>query len=241
MDVGPSGLFSSLFGVVVPRRFRPGSLTTMRPRPTRQQLYVSTVLQLVLFLALGLLTAWQEGLKFWRWPARLIFPSVATVVLLAAMVLGTRSIKRAAVERREPRVYFTMPQGAREMALWIAVSVMAGVSEEYLYRGVFSDLMVRLTGSVGLAWALAVAAFTIAHANQGVRAMAVIATFALAAHVLVYLTGTLLFAIILHAAYDVFAGYEYTRIGRELGYPAHGLPDAASDGAVTTLPAASSP
>ncbi len=242
-DVGLVGLFFLvLFGVGIPilaYRAR-DRLTRMQPRPTRRQLYVSTLMQLVFFLALGLLTAWREGLELWRWPERYALPLVASVVLLAAMVFGTRSIKRAAVRRREPRVYFTMPQGPLEIALWIAVAVMAGVAEEYVYRGVFTDLVGRLTGSLGLAWGLAVAAFTIAHANQGVGSMAVIASFALVAHVLVFLTGTLLFAIVLHAAYDVIAGFEYTRLGRQLGYPVHGLPDAAPDGDVTTSPAASS-
>lgn len=242
--VGPVGLiFLVFFGVAIPivaYRAR-DRLTTMRPRPSRAQLYGSTLVQLGVFLLLGLLAAWQEGLPLWRRPERYVLPVLATLVLLAVMTFGTRSIKRAAVQRRDPRVYFSMPQGAREGALWIAVSIMAGVAEEYVYRGVFSDLATRLTGSLVLAWALAVAAFTIAHANQGVRSLAVIATFALAAHMLVYLSGSLLFAIVLHAVYDVFAGFEYARLGRELGYPAQVLPDAASDAAVTTSPAASSP
>ena len=64
---------------------------------------------------------------------------------------------------------FQGSSGPVETALWIALSVMAGVAEETVYRGVFSELVVRLTGSIWLAWSAAVLAFTIAHANQGIR------------------------------------------------------------------------
>lgn len=71
--------------------------------------------------------------------------------------------------------------------------------------------------------------------------MAVIAIFSIVAHVLVYFSGTLLFAVVLHAAYDVLAGFEYVRLGRQLGYPQHGLPDAADAPDVTAPPVTSSP
>jgi membrane protease YdiL (CAAX protease family) len=134
-----------------------------------------------------------------------------------------------------------MPVQRGEMALWVAVSIMAGVAEEYVYRGVFADLATRLTGSLTLAWAFAILAFSIAHATQGSRAaVAFSAAFSLVAHILVLAMGTLAFAIVLHAAYDVIAGFEYRRLGLRLGYPVHGLPDADA-AAVTTPPTASSP
>jgi hypothetical protein len=242
--VGTSGLFFLFFfGLVLPFiAFRSRDrLTRMRPLPTRRRLYTSIVLQLALFLVLALGTAWREGIDLWRWPQRMLLPSLATLGLFVLMVAATRPIKRDAVRRREPRVYFAMPAGAGEMALWISVSVMAGVAEETAYRGVFSDLATRLTGSMAAAWALAVLAFTIAHANQGLKSMGVIALFSLVAHALVFLSGTLLYAIVLHVAYDVAAGFDYVRLGRQLGYPLDAVPDAAARDAVTTLPGASSP
>ena len=147
----------------------------------------------------------------------------------------------ALVDQLEEAIRELMPADAVEMALWIAVAIMAGVAEEMVYRGVFSHLATRLTGSMAAAWALAVLAFTIAHANQGIKSMGMIALFSLVAHALVYLSGTLLFVIVLHAAYDVSAAFDYVRLGRQLGYPLHELPDAATRDAVTTPTAASSP
>ncbi len=242
--VGAVGLFFLVFfGVVLPVvAFRARDrLTRMRPWPTRRRLYASIVVQLSLFLVLALLAAWQEGVDVLRGSQRILLPSLVTLGLLALMVAATRPIKRDAVRRREPRVYFAMPADAVEMGLWITVAVMAGVAEETVYRGVFSDLATRLTGSMAAAWTLAVLAFTVAHANQGFKSMGVIALFSLVAHALVYLSGTLLFAIVLHAAYDVSAGFDYVRLGRQLGYPLHEVPDAAALDAVTMATAASSP
>ncbi|MGH7712312.1 MAG: CPBP family intramembrane glutamic endopeptidase [Gemmatimonadaceae bacterium] len=242
--VGQAGRFFLIFfGLALPflayrARHR---LTSLRPLPSRRRLYVSTLLQLTFFLVLALLAAWAERLSIWRWPEHVLVPSAVTAVLLVLMIISTRPMRRSAVERRELRVYFTMPTGPVERALWIALSLMAGIAEETVYRGVFSDLATRLTASMPLAWGLAVAAFAIAHANQGPRAVAVIAAFALGAHALVYFTGTLLYAILLHAIYDVVAGFDYARLGQQLGYPTRGLPDADAAAAVTTSPATSSP
>ncbi len=236
-------LFLAFFGVLLPivayrQRDR---LTSIRPRPSRKQVYPTVLLQLTFFLLLGVLAAWQERIPLWRWPQQVTLPALITLAILGAMVLATRPITRAAVKEHDPRLYFVMPDGLHEMTLWTAVSVMAGVAEEFVYRWVFADLGLRLTGSLPLAWTIAILAFAIAHANLGPRAMVIVAAFSLVAHVLVYTTGTLLFAIVLHAAYDVIAGFEYTRLGQQLGYPTEGLPDAAADGAVTTPPATSSP
>jgi membrane protease YdiL (CAAX protease family) len=241
--VGSAGaVFLLLFAVAVPLLAYRGRdrLTSIRPLPPRTRVYVSVLLQLTLFLLLGVWTARREGVALWRpadaWPLW----GVATAVVLVVMALATRGIRRAAVARREPRVYFAIPQGAVEVWLWVAVSLMAGVAEELVYRGVMTELLVRLTGSLGVAWGVAVLAFTVAHANQGLRSAIVIAVFALTAHVLVSLTGTLLFAIVLHAAYDVWAGLEYARLARLLGYPIEGVPDANVDNGVTISPGTSS-
>jgi membrane protease YdiL (CAAX protease family) len=236
--------FLAFFGLVVPIAAYRGRnrLTSMRPRPTRRRLYGSLIVQLVFFLMFGWLAAWQEGIVLWRAPDGWLTPGLGTLLILGAVFGVTMPIRRRAVERREPRVYFAMPVQPDEIALWVAVSVMAGVSEEYVYRWVFSDLGARLTGSLTLGWMLSILAFSVAHATQGSWvAVLFSAAFALVAHVLVFLTGTLVFAMALHAAYDVLAGIEYRRLGLRLGYPEHGLPDADAEAAVTTSPAASSP
>jgi membrane protease YdiL (CAAX protease family) len=242
-EVGAAGaVFLLLFGLAIPILAYRGRdrLTSIRPLPPRSRVYVSVLVQLTVFLLLGVWTARREDVPLWRPADAWLLWSVVTAAVLLVMILATRRIRRGAVERREPRVYFAIPQGAREMLLWIAVSLMAGVAEEVVYRGVFTDLLTRLTGSQGVAWGVAVLAFTVAHANQGLRAASVIAVFALSAHVLVSLTETLAFAIALHAAYDIYAGVEYARLARLLGYPPEGVPDANVDNSVTTSPGTSS-
>ena len=67
---------------------------------------------------------------------------------------------------------------------------------------------------------LSAIAFGAAHAMQGFKSSAVIVLFALAFQLLVWTSGTLLLAMLVHAAYDVTAGFTYARLGDELGYDA---------------------
>ena len=47
---------------------------------------------------------------------------------------------------------------------------------------------------------------------------AVIAAFAFGFHALVWLSGTLYVAMAVHIAYDITAGIQYGKLGREFGY-----------------------
>lgn len=82
--MGPSGLFFLfLFGLLLPIiAFRARDrLTRLRPWPTRRRLYTSIVMQLSLFLILGLLTAWQEDVDVWRRAQRVWLPGLITLAL----------------------------------------------------------------------------------------------------------------------------------------------------------------
>lgn len=238
--VGPVGLFFLLFfGAAIPVRAYIARDRLTRMRPTRRRLYASTLVQLSVFLILAALTGRAEDVDLWRGPERWPQATVLALLFLVVMVRGARLAGRAAIERRDPKAYVMMPSGRGEASLWIALSLLAGVAEEVVYRGVFAELGVRLTGSTGLAWSAAVAAFAVAHANQGMKSMMAIAGYAVLAHLLVDYSGSLLHVVVLHAAFDAIVGFEYARLGRQLGYPMHGVPDAAGD--VTAAQAASSP
>ena len=70
----------------------------------------------------------------------------------------------------------------------------------------------------GLASLLSAGLFGAAHALQGFKSAAVIVVFAMAFQLLVWTSGSLLLAMIVHAVYDITAGFTYGRLGRELGY-----------------------
>jgi CAAX protease family protein len=100
---------------------------------------------------------------------------------------------------------------------WAGVAVIAGVVEEFAYRGVLFVLVQRVVGGWWPAVAVCVAAFSLAHFTQGWRGMASIAAIAFAAHGIVRVTGDLYTAMTVHAVYDFFAGVLILRFARRDG------------------------
>ena len=140
------------------------------------------------------------------------------IAMYVAMVMLMRPRWRRIVERRSPHVYFFMPGTRAERTWWIVVSTLAGISEEITWRGVQPALVAYVTGSPETGAAIAAISFGAAHAVQGWKSAAIIVLVGVAFQSLVWLSGSLLLAMAVHAAYDVTAGLTYARLGRELGY-----------------------
>jgi membrane protease YdiL (CAAX protease family) len=64
-------------------------------------------------------------------------------------------------------VQFLLPQGRYEMAMWIALSVSAGICEEALYRGYLQRQFMALTRNATVGILLSALAFGLAHSYQG--------------------------------------------------------------------------
>lgn len=147
-----------------------------------------------------------SGITPWIWGIS------ALAVCLAIRQVGRWL--RTEEERRKLAVYQRSPRTTSEAAWFIAAVVCASVAEEAAYRGVGWQL---LTYSIGNAWASAAilsAAFALAHWNQGWKSGITIAALAATFHGLVAATGTLVVAMIAHAAYDFVAGYLINRQAR---------------------------
>jgi membrane protease YdiL (CAAX protease family) len=100
-----------------------------------------------------------------------------------------------------------MPQGRTESLAFIALSVTAGVCEEFIYRGFALTVLERAAGGYVLVGVIASSVlFSLAHLYQGRRGAAV--TFVLGGIFAVsrVLTGSLLPAIAAHTAVDLLAG-----------------------------------
>jgi membrane protease YdiL (CAAX protease family) len=124
---------------------------------------------------------------------------------------------------RERKVYLFMPRGATEKSLWVLISLVAGIGEEIIYRGVTWTLFTRLTGSIWLAAVIASIVFAFSHYMQGWKSMLAIFGFALLFHLIVWLTGSLFPAMAVHFLYDLTAGMTYSYFGVKLGYPVEGV------------------
>jgi len=210
------------FGVLVPilaYRHRRRSVAAGWPTGPRIRQYRATALTLLLFGGFSLLVANSHRLAIWGWPTRRPWLSlVAAVAMYLVAVALMRPRWRAAVSQRKPHVYYFMPGTPIERLWWVTVAVLAGISEEITWRGVQPPLVAYLTGSPAIGVAASAASFGAGHAIQGPRSAAVIVLLALGFQSLVWLSGSLIPAMAVHAAYDITAGLTYGRLGRELGY-----------------------
>jgi membrane protease YdiL (CAAX protease family) len=212
-----------VFGVWVPV-MAALSLRRVRAQPAGMPLnrlkhLQSSAFILVAFGALSLISARSQNIDLLR-PVLLApqWSMPAAVVFYAGAVMAMRPRWRRAVERGERIVNLYMPQTRVERGWWIAVSMLAGISEELTWRGMQPILLTALTGSVGMGVLGSAALFGLGHAPQGTRSAVVIGIFSLGFNALVWLSGSLYLAMAVHIAYDLTAGLTYGKLGRELGY-----------------------
>ena len=161
---------------------------------------------------------WADlGLR-WGDPLRFALGSAFCLAFLWITHRQMRKLARrgaSAVADHLGDVRFFMPRTRRELGWFRAMAVNAGVTEELICRGF---LLWYLEPYVGLTWAavLAVVAFALAHAYQGVANLPAL-TLASAGFVGLYLwTGSLLVPILFHALVDIIQG---NVLARGLGEP----------------------
>jgi uncharacterized protein len=103
-------------------------------------------------------------------------------------------------------VQFMLPRGPLELALWVAVSMSAGICEEATFRGYLQRQFIAFTRSAPVGIVLAAAAFGAAHAYQGWRMTVLIGIYGLMFGVLAYWRGTVRPGMIAHAWQDSVSG-----------------------------------
>ena len=221
--LGPIGWYHLVaFGLLVPLlayRNRQRQVKAGWPVGARIRQYRATAVTLVAFGGFSLFTAHQQALTLFGRPIQRPWWSLlAALGMYAAAVSVMWPRWRAAVKRRAPHIYYFMPATATERTWWTTVAVLAGISEEITWRGVQPSLVAYLTGSSVAGVVVTALSFGAGHAIQGRRSAAAIVLFALAFQSLVWLSGSLVPAMAVHAAYDISAGLIYGRLGRELGY-----------------------
>lgn len=195
--------------------------------------FVAMLVPQIVLGVLALATAWIEGVALF--PAR--FPPVgawlAGSVFLVATVALVRPYWRRSIEDLKPTWRLFAPTNARERRMWVALSLSAGLAEEWVWRGVLPALITEVTGSLPAAIAISIASFAVAHAIQGPRSMLAIAGIAAAFHMLVLISGSLYVAMVVHFVYDVIAGFTYERFARDLGFLQPIATDADTDAATS--------
>jgi membrane protease YdiL (CAAX protease family) len=208
-----------LFGILIPfaairsKRFLDRIVLTPRRR-----YFFSIMTQVSLLTLISIAVARVESIDVF--PRRL--PPLSAVIagvafLVIAIVYGWTRWTNAVLERKRVIMLF-MPLNAGERVFWIVSSALAGFGEELTWRGVQTALLTRLLGNFVAACAVCVLMFAVAHAIQGWTSTIAIGVFAAAFHALVWLSGSLYVAMIVHFLYDLVAGFAYAHLARKLGY-----------------------
>jgi membrane protease YdiL (CAAX protease family) len=205
--------------------WRSRSHLASRAATPRARHFVNVLVQLALFLVISLVVAFAENIQVWRPVNGRWLPWTCAALLTIAGILLMLPRWHQTVKDRDPVVRLFMPITRRERRLWVAVAVMAAVSEEVTYRGVLFVLLWVLTDSVWAAAIVAAVVFGVSHVVQGWKTAGIVTIIALLLHGLVALSGTLYPAIVAHAVYDIVAGLTYGRLGRSLGYDVTPPPD----------------
>ncbi len=186
-----------------------------RPLPPRSTIHFNTLAMLAILLGLSIAVARKERVAlFVPWtPSWIDLAAGAGFLAISLGFLSFRMHKLSADERRRlEQITMNNWRDPRQLGPYLAVCVMAGLAEEVAYRGVLTVLLTRLTDSHILAVSVACAAFGAAHAVQGRSGIIGAALFAAMFHAIVWLTGTLYTAIIVHALYDLVAGLVIARL-----------------------------
>jgi len=225
--IGFAGIYHlALFGLLLPyAAIRSGTVLKKRPLPTPKSGYF--IRQIIVLSVLGVISvavAKVIGIQLFPAevpPARSLGLGAAVLVALVTLM---RPRWRSRVVERSRNAWLFMPRTPRERLLWTGCSIAAGVSEEITYRGVMFSILWWATGSPVAAALIGAAVFSVSHYLQGWKSMAIIFAIALAMQLLAWTSGSLYVGMVVHALYDIAAGWFYGAYGEKLDYPLEPLP-----------------
>ncbi len=189
-------------------------------QPKKKRFLAGIAVQMMLLLgATG--SATRQGLHLW--PSKLPTPMQCFVglLLLSAAFVWLRRVWSRHSDAHVAQTRLLLPENSEELAYWTAISLIAGIGEEYVYRGVTYAAVLSLTGRVLSAAVICAVAFGAAHLYFGIRNAISTCVMGLLFQFLVSWTGALYLAMFVHATYDFLVGmlavYELKRRSSQVG------------------------
>lgn len=181
------------------------------PARARVWLWSSSIVILWTLVAAGV-ALWMFERRSWT-ELRLVAPRgwriLGTIVLLLAVVVfyarTVATIRRA--RRSNKRIKFSKdaarraPHTRAELAWWMALSVSAGICEEFVFRGYLIWLLQPVLGS-WFAAAASLIVFAAAHAYQGAKGVLAVGVVGALLTLIVLVFGSLVPAIAVHMLID---------------------------------------
>jgi len=172
------------------------------------------------------LRVWRELTWFPRFG--LIWIGWCLAIYGGLWIAGLLQLK--AMPGRDATAPGILPRTVGETVWFSAIALVAGVSEEYIYRGYAIAHLVRWHVPLLAAALLTSVSFAFAHAYQSRRGVLFSGLLGAAIAMPVIATGSLLPSAISHATMDLWSGFFTRRVARRLGVPIDPPAVAESDG-----------
>jgi uncharacterized protein len=181
--------------------------------PDRIALYRRILLSEWLTLFLVLAGVWFHGSSLltvlgerWRSMRQFLQDAGIGLVFLVAAITVT-SIVGSHGGAGDRATQFLLPQGRIEIALWVVISITAGICEEAVYRGYLQKQFTALTRNVPAGIILSALAFGLAHSYQGFARALTISVLGAMFGILAYWRRSVRPGMIAHALQDVLGAF----------------------------------
>jgi membrane protease YdiL (CAAX protease family) len=174
----------------------------------RQSIYLSSLLSLWLLAGITIIIAWRSGMQ----PKDVGIIGMSLPMLLAwtagctAAGLCLVFAARALGVRETAITSHLMPVTAADRRIFSLLSISAGLCEEFVFRGFLLAVLYHATGSTFTATVLTAASFGVVHAYQQMAGAARAAALGIILTLPVLASGSIVPAILAHAALDLIAG-----------------------------------
>jgi uncharacterized protein len=126
-----------------------------------------------------------------------------SAIVLASLALFLRLFH---LESAQKQISQLAPSSFAEGALWIALSVSAGICEEFIFRGYFQQQFARATGKVWVGVFGSAILFGAAHGYEGIAGMLMITVYGALFSLLALRRRSLRAGMIAHAWHDSITG-----------------------------------
>jgi len=181
--------------------------------PDHIGLYQRIILSEWLTLALVLVGVWLHRSSLltvmgdrWRSVRHFLRDVGIALLFLVATIMFT-SIAGSHGNAGDRTTQFLLPQGRIEIALWVVLSITAGICEEAVYRGYLQKQFMALTRSVPAGIILSALAFGLAHSYQGFARASMISVTGAMSGVLAYWCRSVRPGLIAHTLQDVLGAF----------------------------------
>jgi membrane protease YdiL (CAAX protease family) len=144
--------------------------------------------------------AWKDAKDFFR------DLGIALAFWMVALVVLAATAKLVHFGGSQQNLKFLAPEGAAQVAAWIALSLTAGICEETIFRGYLQKQFIAWIGNAPAGLFLSALIFGVCHIYQGARAVVVITVYGALFGILTQWRKSMRPGMVTHTLHDTFSG-----------------------------------